>query len=87
MIDDLPVLFAARKEVRENFEKHRRPAVDTAMQINHAIEVADILRHNIVQGSREKGNEDAKWGMSSVSNFLRRYCELFADKWYRTQHS
>jgi hypothetical protein len=35
------------------------------MQINQAIEVANILRHNIVQGSREAGNEDAKWGMYS----------------------
>lgn len=33
------------------------------MQINHAIEVATILRHNIVQGAREDGNEAAKWGM------------------------
>lgn len=61
--DDLPVLLAARQEARQNFEKNRRPAVDTGMQINHAIEVANILRHNIVQGSREKDDENAKWGM------------------------
>lgn len=63
VIDDLPVLLAARQEARQNFEKNRRPAVDTGMQINHAIEVANILRHNIVQGSREQGDEAAKWGM------------------------
>jgi complex III assembly factor LYRM7 len=61
--DDLPVLIAARQEARQNFDKNRRPAVDTGMQINHAIEVANILRHNIVQGSREQGDESAKWGM------------------------
>jgi hypothetical protein len=61
--DDLPVLLAARQEARQTFEKNRRPAVDTGMQINHAIEVANILRHNIVQGSREKDDENAKWGM------------------------
>jgi hypothetical protein len=64
VVDDLPVLLAARQEARQNFEKNRRPAVDTGMQINHAIEVANILRHNIVQGSREKDDENAKWGMS-----------------------
>lgn len=58
----MPVLLAARQEARQNFEKNRRPAVDTGMQINRAIEVANILRHNIVQGSREKGDETAKWG-------------------------
>jgi hypothetical protein len=33
------------------------------MQINHAIEVASILRHNIVQGARDAEDESAKWGM------------------------
>lgn len=40
------------------------------MQINHAIEVANILRHNIVQGSREQGDETAKWGMFSLMHGL-----------------
>ncbi|KAJ5301508.1 hypothetical protein PENANT_c002G05823 [Penicillium antarcticum] len=62
--NDLPVLLAARQEARQNFEKNRRPAVDTGMQINHAIEVANILRHNIVQGSRAKGDENAKWELN-----------------------
>ncbi|CAG8292199.1 unnamed protein product [Penicillium salamii] len=62
--NDIPVLLAARQEARQNFEKNRRPAVDTGMQINHAIEVANILRHNIVQGSREKGDEAAKWELN-----------------------
>ncbi|KAK4871162.1 hypothetical protein LT330_000399 [Penicillium expansum] len=63
--NDLPVLTAARQEARQNFEKNRRPAVDTGMQINHAIEVANILRHNIVQGSRQQGDETAKWEIVS----------------------
>ncbi|KAJ5835243.1 hypothetical protein N7447_001269 [Penicillium robsamsonii] len=62
--NDLPVLIAARQEARQSFEKNRRPAVDTGMQINHAIEVANILRHNIVQGSREQGDETAKWELN-----------------------
>ena len=32
------------------------------MQINQAVEVANILRHNLVQGAREADNEAAKWG-------------------------
>jgi hypothetical protein len=32
------------------------------MQINHALEVASILRHNIVQGARDAEDENAKWG-------------------------
>ncbi|BCR90696.1 LYR motif-containing protein [Aspergillus chevalieri] len=59
--DDVRVLVASRQEARRNFDAHRRLAVDTPMQIKHAVEVADLLRHNLVQGSREEGNEDAKW--------------------------
>jgi hypothetical protein len=32
------------------------------MQIQHAVEAASILRHNIVQGVRDQGDEDGKWG-------------------------
>lgn len=36
------------------------------MQINHAVEVANILRHNIVQGARDaEADENAKWGTYS----------------------
>ena len=61
--DDQRVFLAARQEARNNFDQNRRVGVDTGMQINHALEVANILRHNIVQGAREEGNEAAKWGM------------------------
>ncbi|EKV06792.1 Mitochondrial zinc maintenance protein 1, mitochondrial [Penicillium digitatum] len=62
--NDLPVLTAARQKARHDFEKNRRPAVDTGMQINNAIEIANILRHNIIQGSREQGDEAAKWELN-----------------------
>lgn len=55
-------MIAARQEARRNFDSHRREGIDTPMQINHALEVANILRHNIVQGVREQGDENAKWG-------------------------
>lgn len=35
------------------------------MRINHAIEVASLLKHNLVQGVRESNEEDANWGMLS----------------------
>ncbi|KAE8155029.1 mitochondrial zinc maintenance protein 1, mitochondrial [Aspergillus avenaceus] len=59
--EDARVLLAARQEARQNFDNHPRVGIDTPMQINHAIEVANILKHNIVQGVREDGNEAAKW--------------------------
>ncbi|KAL2832494.1 hypothetical protein BDW59DRAFT_157316 [Aspergillus cavernicola] len=62
--NDSRVLLAARQEARQNFEQHRRLGIDTPMQINHAIEVADILRHNIVQGSRAAEDESAKWQLN-----------------------
>lgn len=65
--DDTRVLLAARQEARRNFDQNRRVGVDTGMQINHAVEVANILRHNLVQGAREDGNEAAKWGMFFLS--------------------
>ncbi|GLB01598.1 mitochondrial zinc maintenance protein 1, mitochondrial [Aspergillus tubingensis] len=59
--DDVRVMIAARQEARRNFDSHRREGIDTPMQINHALEVANILRHNIVQGVREQNDENAKW--------------------------
>ena len=55
--------MAARQEARRNFDENRRVGIDTGMKINQAVEVANILRHNLVQGSREKDDEQAKWGM------------------------
>ncbi|EAW13429.1 LYR motif-containing protein [Aspergillus clavatus NRRL 1] len=59
--NDFRVLIAARQEARQQFDKHRREGIDTPMQINHAKEVADILRHNIVQGVRDGSDEASKW--------------------------
>jgi complex III assembly factor LYRM7 len=46
-------LFAARAEVRRNFESHRglpTGSEETSKQITHAEEVAKFLRENVVQG-------------------------------------
>ena len=59
--DDYHMLYAARAEARRRFDEHRRTGVDTPMHIQHAIETANILRHNIVQGVRDAEKEDAQW--------------------------
>ncbi|BAE64811.1 mitochondrial zinc maintenance protein 1, mitochondrial [Aspergillus flavus] len=59
--EDTRVLLAARQEARRQFDEHKRVGIDTPMQINHAIEVASILKHNIVQGVKPEGDEAAKW--------------------------
>lgn len=59
--DDLRVLVASRQEARRNFDSHRRLGIDTPMRINHAVEVANLLKHNLVQGVRESNEEDANW--------------------------
>ncbi|PYH91995.1 mitochondrial zinc maintenance protein 1, mitochondrial [Aspergillus ellipticus CBS 707.79] len=62
--NDTRVMLGARQEARRNFDNHPRVGIDTPMQINHAIEVANILRHNIVQGAREQGDENARWELN-----------------------
>ncbi|KAJ5101383.1 Mitochondrial zinc maintenance protein 1 [Penicillium alfredii] len=59
--DDYRVMLAARQEARRNFDSNKRVGIDTGLQINHAIEVANILRHNLVQGTRETGNDASRW--------------------------
>lgn len=53
------------------------------MRINHAVEVANLLKHNIVQGVRESEKEDANWGMCDVLGFLSGYfflcCAMVTD--------
>lgn len=60
-------MLAARQEARRNFDQNRRVGIDTGMQINHAIEVANLLRHNLVQGAREEADEAAKWGAYNLN--------------------
>jgi len=55
------MLYAARNEARRRFEENRFQGVDSGMQIEHAFETAEILRHNIVQGARDAHREDARW--------------------------
>lgn len=69
-IDDARVLVASRQEARKNFDSHRRLGIDTPMRINHAIEVANLLKHNLVQGVRESNEEDANWGMCNFQFFV-----------------
>lgn len=79
--DDIRVLIASREEARRNFDSHRRLGIDTPMRINHAVEVANLLKHNLVQGVRESDQEDANWGMSTAPISLFFFEGL---SWYRS---
>ncbi|OXV11384.1 hypothetical protein Egran_00855 [Elaphomyces granulatus] len=59
--DDYNMLYAARNEARRRFEESRFKGVDSGMLIQDAFEIAEILKHNIVQGARDVDREDAKW--------------------------
>ncbi|KAI9040174.1 LYR motif-containing protein [Aspergillus affinis] len=69
--NDSRVMLAARQEARRNFDDHPRVGIDTPMQINHAVEVANILKHNIVQGSRVAGDDNARWELNIHDNIER----------------
>ncbi|KAK1142239.1 Mitochondrial zinc maintenance protein 1, mitochondrial [Aspergillus melleus] len=69
--NDTRVMLAARQEARRNFDDHPRVGIDTPMQINHAVEVANILKHNLVQGSRAAGDESARWELNIHNNIER----------------
>lgn len=71
--DDFNVLVAARAEARKQFDQHKRTGVDTPMQIQHALEAASILRHNIVQGARDAEDQEGKWGEFFYFYFVKGY--------------
>ncbi|QSS56059.1 mitochondrial complex I protein Fmp36 [Histoplasma capsulatum var. duboisii H88] len=52
---DFTTLHAARAEARKQFDQHRQQGVDTPMRIQHAMETAEILRTNVVQGVKISG--------------------------------
>ncbi|EEH03475.1 conserved hypothetical protein [Histoplasma capsulatum G186AR] len=52
---DFTTLHAARAEARKQFDQHRKQGVDTPMRIQHAMETAEILRTNVVQGVKISG--------------------------------
>ncbi|EDN11113.1 mitochondrial complex I protein Fmp36 [Histoplasma capsulatum] len=53
---DFTTLHAARAEARKQFDQHRQQGVDTPMRIQHAMETAEILRTNVVQGVKISGD-------------------------------
>ncbi|EEH39111.1 hypothetical protein PAAG_01573 [Paracoccidioides lutzii Pb01] len=59
---DFTTLHAARAEARKHFDQNRRLGVDTPKHIQHAVETAEILRTNVVQGVRVEGSGEAGKG-------------------------
>lgn len=68
---DMTTLFAARAEVRKNFESNRHLTAgsdELTKQITHAEEVAKLLRENVVQGQAKdnEGNYSMWWKHMAV---------------------
>jgi complex III assembly factor LYRM7 len=68
-VGDMNTLFAARAEVRKNFESNRHLSAgseELSKQIIHAEEVAKFLRENVVQGQRAAENSEnySMWYLS-----------------------
>jgi len=59
---DLPTLTAARRAARDNFDQNRAlaSAEETSKIIQHAEDVAKILRENVVQG-KAVGSEENRF--------------------------
>lgn len=60
MPGDTPLLHAARTQARDGFNKHR--SLDASSKeatdgIKHAEGVAEVLKHNIVQGKQVEGSD------------------------------
>lgn len=58
--EDSRLLHAARSQARIGFDKARElesGSADAQKLVNHAEEVAKLLRHNIVQGETQDGEE------------------------------
>ena len=72
------MISSARVQARESFIEGRslNPTSTEANQaLEHAAEVAKLLRHNIVQGKKKAENE-----ILSMGNFL--VAVLLADGWW-----
>jgi complex III assembly factor LYRM7 len=60
VLGDLPTLMAARRAARDNFDQNRTLASSEEMtkSIQHAEDVAKILREQVIQGKAVDGDEN-----------------------------
>ena len=59
-VDDFTLLTSARVQARERFNKNRTlecSSKEAVEAVKHAEDVAQILRHNIVQGEQQAGKD------------------------------
>lgn len=53
------MLLAARKEIRHNFEASRiLTEAEKETKLAHALDVAKVLRMNVIQGRKDESKED-----------------------------
>ncbi|KAK2735077.1 Mitochondrial zinc maintenance protein 1, mitochondrial [Myotisia sp. PD_48] len=79
---DFRVLDAARAEARKQFDQNRGLGVDTPMKIQDAVEAAQILKTNIVQGTKvestdENGKPVEKYSTSLLGLYISDYLSKF----------
>ncbi|ORY85612.1 hypothetical protein BCR37DRAFT_391381 [Protomyces lactucae-debilis] len=74
---DAPILTAARQEIRKNFDSARSMSPDEqAIKLEHAKEVAKILRTNVVQGKRKADAAAAEEGSETYKLRIHKDIEL-----------
>lgn len=64
------MLSGAREEARRRFDENRQRSVDTPMKIKDALDAAQILKTNVVQGVKVAAIEDRQ------GEAVERYCEF-----------
>ncbi|KAI1945768.1 Mitochondrial zinc maintenance protein 1, mitochondrial [Ophidiomyces ophidiicola] len=72
---DYRVLHAARAEARKQFDDSRKPGVDTPMKIQYALETAQILKTNLVQGQRMESRNELGETIDSYSLRIHEHIE------------
>jgi hypothetical protein len=82
----MTVLLSARTQARDGFNKNRSlesSSKEATEAVAHAEGVAQVLRHNIVQGKQEEGEDVLSMSSSDVWNWIGR----LIDTSDRTPHS
>lgn len=73
-LGDAPILSAAQVQIRNEFRQKSNLSDSDSVQaaVDHAEQVARVLRENVVQGQRQEGNDQ------NYSMLLRLYTDGFA---------
>lgn len=88
LLGDMNTLFAARAEVRRNFESNRSLAAggdELSKQLAHAEEVAKFLRENVVQG--QAADDQGSYSMSGSAHVFDHVSLIYATELRIHEHT